>query len=546
MNFLPIATRELQVTSRRKATYYWRSFAGLNAACLTLAFVFTGFNGALSTASAGETAFEILACAGYAFAAYAGSLLTADCISEERRDGTLGLLLLTDLTGFDIVFGKLSRLANPVFCLVAAFPTLGFALILGGVSVGNFLGVGFALLNALFFFASMGLLISALACNGPQAVGVASFAALLFSSPGFLALSGIHPSLATLVLSPAGMFLSAMGTTFSAVPASIYWWSFLATHLMGWTFLAAASFLVTRISLEQGKVRTWRRRPRNRVSAAEWGSDPVLSLVARSMKGPTTPWWFGLGLAAFVVLTFVTAMVVSPSGWFDLPTFGIIAIGCHLALKFAAANDACRCLTGRRQSGELELLLTTPLDQDALVQGSAIALKRQLLWPVLLVLALDLALLVAGWCKVGLWNGFGWGALLLVEVVWFLGNLYSLTWLGMVLGLKSASHSKAMGRTLFYILLMPWSGLIVAVVCFGIATLGNSMTPGMVAAMVAEFVVLIVVCNCGFAGWAVSELKDRFRILAAQQQLADAPRGSSPFALFLGGAREKIVNCLRR
>jgi hypothetical protein len=64
--------------------------------------------------------------------------------------------------------------------------------------------------------------------------------------------------------------------------------------------------------------------------------------------------------------------------------------------------------------------------------------------------------------------------------------------------------------------------------------------------MVGEFVVLVVVCNFGFAGWAVSELKDRFRMLAAQQQLADAPRPPSPFALFIGGAREKIVNRLRR
>ncbi|HQU46125.1 MAG TPA: hypothetical protein PK867_25150, partial [Pirellulales bacterium] len=34
-------------------------------------------------------------------------MLTADCISSERREGTLGLLFLTDLRGHDVVLGKL-------------------------------------------------------------------------------------------------------------------------------------------------------------------------------------------------------------------------------------------------------------------------------------------------------------------------------------------------------------------------------------------------------------------------------------------------------
>jgi hypothetical protein len=546
MNFLPIATRELQVTSRRPATYYWRSFAALNAACLTLAFVFTGFNGALSTASAGETAFEILACAGYVFAAYAGALLTSDCISEERRQGTLGLLLLTDLTGFDIVIGKLSRLANPVFCLAAAFPTMGFAMILGGVSAGDFFGVGLALLNTLFFFAVMGLLISARTRNGRQAVAVAIFAALIFSSPGFLTVAGIRPDTGFLVLTPVGMFLAAMGPGFSAVPSSIFWWSFLATQVMAFASLAAAGYFVTRMTLEPRQERTPVRLRQARASSDGLESEPVLSLVVQSMSAPSMSWWFSVSLGMFAVLILVIASEINPVGWFDVPAFAMIAVGCHLALKFAAANNACRCLPGRRHSGELELLLTTPLDQDAVVRGSAIALKRQLLGPVLFALALDAVLLVLGWWKAGFWDGFGWAAILFVEVLWFLGNLYSLTWLGMCLGLKSTSHSNALGRTLFYILLMPWSGLAVAAVCFGIATTGRNFTPSMTIVMAGEFFVLLILCNLGFGGWASMELRDRFRALAAQQQAAPPPpRSQYPLKLLFDRATEKILNRLR-
>ena len=37
---------------------------------------------------------------------------TADCLSVEKREGTLGLLFLTDLKGYDVVLGKLATARN--------------------------------------------------------------------------------------------------------------------------------------------------------------------------------------------------------------------------------------------------------------------------------------------------------------------------------------------------------------------------------------------------------------------------------------------------
>jgi ABC-type transport system involved in multi-copper enzyme maturation permease subunit len=491
------------------------------------------------------TAFHILAGFGYAFAGFAGSVLTADCISEERRGGTLGLLLLTDLKGFDIVFGKLSRLTNPVFCLAAAFPTVGFALILGGVSVGDFFKVGVALLNTLFFFAALGMLISTRARSGSNAVAAAVFAVLLFSTPGILAIEIGSVSSGYLVATPMGQFLATMGPTVSAVPASIFWWSFLTTQIMAWGFFALASYSVTHVTLDGGRPGAPVRRRFSPVSPNGVETEHLLALVTRIMSTPSNPGWFILALAAFPIVILVAASQVNPAGWFDFPTLAVIAVGCHIGLKFSAANNACRCLPGRRHSGELELLLTTPLDQDSIVRGAAIALKRQLLWPVLFVLAMDSALLVAGWCKAGFWDGFSWAALMFIEVAWFMANLYSLTWLGMFFGLRTTSHSKALGRTLFYILFMPWSGLAVAAVCFGIATMGTSFTPPMTILMVIEFFVMLAICNLGFTGWAASELRDRFRVLAAQQQAAPPPSPAPPPFKLLTRTFEKLLNGLR-
>src|SRR5437762_6345486 len=44
----------------------------------------------------------------FVYCLFIGARLTADCLSEEKRDGTLGLLFLTDLKGYDVVFGKLA------------------------------------------------------------------------------------------------------------------------------------------------------------------------------------------------------------------------------------------------------------------------------------------------------------------------------------------------------------------------------------------------------------------------------------------------------
>ena len=183
MNFLPIALRELQVTARRAMTYYWRSLSALNAACVTLGCLLVGFSGAVSASSAGEMTFQILSGIGYGVTAVTAALATSDCISEERRDGTLGFLFLTDLKGYDIVMGKLARLSAPVYCLIAAFPALGFTMLLGGVSLGDFAMIALSLVNTLFFFSALGMLISARSWDGRAALSASMLGAVIFSAP---------------------------------------------------------------------------------------------------------------------------------------------------------------------------------------------------------------------------------------------------------------------------------------------------------------------------------------------------------------------------
>src|SRR5437660_10346532 len=106
MTFLPIVERELRVRARQKITHRFRIGSALIAMVLVMYLLVTGSLSS-SPRSIGNTIFQALAWLSFAYCLLEGVRTTADCLSEEKRAGTLGLLFLTDLKGYDVVFGKL-------------------------------------------------------------------------------------------------------------------------------------------------------------------------------------------------------------------------------------------------------------------------------------------------------------------------------------------------------------------------------------------------------------------------------------------------------
>ncbi|MCW5556394.1 MAG: ABC transporter permease subunit [Verrucomicrobiae bacterium] len=63
-----------------------------------------------------------------------GPVLTADCLSREKREGTLGLLFLTPLRAVDVVVGKaITQAARSFLFVLAAVPILIIPVLLGGI-----------------------------------------------------------------------------------------------------------------------------------------------------------------------------------------------------------------------------------------------------------------------------------------------------------------------------------------------------------------------------------------------------------------------------
>ena len=76
------------------------------AGLLIFTFVYLSWHNWAGTAQMGRTLFAGLSGFAMFYALIAGPLATTDCLARERREGTLGLLFLTDLHTYDVVLGK--------------------------------------------------------------------------------------------------------------------------------------------------------------------------------------------------------------------------------------------------------------------------------------------------------------------------------------------------------------------------------------------------------------------------------------------------------
>ncbi len=139
MTVFPVIVRELRASSRQPFTYYLRL---LGVAALLAASVLFGLKFGFAP-TFGRLLFSALHCTLLGAIWVLVPLLAADCISLERREGTLGLLFLTPLKGTDIVVAKgLAHGLRAVTLGLAVLPVLTIPFLLGGVSWSEAVAVG--------------------------------------------------------------------------------------------------------------------------------------------------------------------------------------------------------------------------------------------------------------------------------------------------------------------------------------------------------------------------------------------------------------------
>src|SRR2546421_542147 len=131
MNVWPVMHRELRAEARHVFNYWLRV---LGASVLLAVFAVMMLDPRDHGPELGAKLFGNLNTALFVAIWVLAPLLTADCISRERREGTLGLLFLTPLTSRGIVIGKgLIHTLRATTMVFAALPVLAVPFLFGGV-----------------------------------------------------------------------------------------------------------------------------------------------------------------------------------------------------------------------------------------------------------------------------------------------------------------------------------------------------------------------------------------------------------------------------
>lgn len=462
MTFLPIVARELRVASRRPATYWGRLWAALVA--ILIAGFWLPVANSVST-SQGQVLFGTLAGLGFVYCLLAGARVTSDCISAEKREGTIGLLFLTDLKGYDVVLGKLiSCSLNALYGLVALVPVLALALLLGGVTLGEVERMALLFLTTMLLSLSAGVLASTLSRNDRRAMfATVCIVIAVTGVPYTLAsvliyvqiLANGNPSFAqyTFWLKPSPAFAFHMTTTAGSSRALIsdFYESIVATLGIAGLLLAAASLLVPKVCRERPRSR-WQERWLTFRNRWNYGAPTGRRVLQRRLLDRNAFFWLagrdrakGYYVWAFLgTLGLIWGWMIWFMGGFDWQLSVILLFVTFAFLKMWVASEICSRLVEDRESGVFEVLLASPLQPGEIARGQRLALTRQFGLPVL-------ACVGGAWLLMGRsvnsWHGdVASGEVRLVFwalVGMLLADLVALRWVAAWHALKSAQIQKA-------------------------------------------------------------------------------------------------------
>src|SRR4026209_2138549 len=119
MNVLPVISRELRVQARQPFTFRLRLF-GVLSLLIASGWFLVGIS---SEKNLGAVLFAILHRTLFCATLLLVTFSAVDCLSRERREGTLGLLFLTPLRALDIVLAKvLAHGVRAVTLVLAVIP----------------------------------------------------------------------------------------------------------------------------------------------------------------------------------------------------------------------------------------------------------------------------------------------------------------------------------------------------------------------------------------------------------------------------------------
>ena len=483
MTFLPIIARELRVAARKRSTFWMRVIVAIVAVVVGCVFLLLFRVGAVVSMNLGDTLFGLLSTMALVAVLSAGLFFTSDCLSEEKREGTLGFLFLTDLRGYDVAGGKLAASSLRVsFALLALFPVLALTLLVGAVSGGLVLKTAFALLNALFCSLAAGLAVSSASRDAQKALAGTLFLLLLWIFGGPVvdhSVTGMLHRSYRPVLS-----LTSPGYVFETAGAwgrNPFWLALAVTHLLAWGLLALASALAPR---------TWQERPSRketgqRLSRWRYGGARRLGALRRRLMDHNPVQWLtsreqwqalAVWLVALAELTVLVGLWVGNGPQLIWMFWGWLNGLMTLLLYIWVAASGCRFHVEARRSGFLEGVLSTSLPVQKIVSGQWRAMLRLFGPPVVLWELVQLAAVIpVSHASLGLVAaamppgtsvpGLGTGLMFATTAsgaVISLAGMATLAWFSMWMGLTTKNTGLATLKTILFVKVIP--GFVISMV----------------------------------------------------------------------------------
>ncbi len=368
-----------------------------------------------------------------------GPVLTADCLSREKREGTLGLLFLTPLRAIDVVLGKSFVNALRAFSvLLATAPVLVIPVLMGGLNWPDAVRMLFLHCAALGLALASGLVASSCTSRWLRA-RLLSFVLAVVAGTVFLLLHTGLSSVAVWQAAPAinspltlpQIFGHQFETVWFRVGLTIrspaYFWRDFSVGSGGWhSVRLAAIVLGASLVLVLGAIlvatravkRTWQAEPlppvwqrrlrfftdvrvskqwfRRRMSR-RLDFNPVWWRHSSTWSARVTMWgWLGL------------TMILLTAAFTGLGTAGTKANWLlEQLLLVGVAFSASASFRQERDSGAMELLLVTGLEPARMLQGRLLALVAQFGPAAVLVWGLPVIQALIGWdasATEGLWG----------------------------------------------------------------------------------------------------------------------------------------------
>ncbi len=422
--FGPIFNREATVVPKRPKTYLIRGVYVLTL-FLLLCTGYLVLDGSRSLATSGDSArfggwmFTLLAPLQLLVLASLAAVGAASSVAQEKDRRTLLLLLLTRLSGFEVVVGKLTAtLLTPMTMLLGALPLFLMLPLLGGVSPQQVLGVFVVTAATIVLSGSIGTVVGMWRDKTFQAIAMTVLGLLLYVGIGELVAEVLlgTPQSIVLALSPPRALAAA------ASPMA----SLNSETALGVIFFVASTVLLSMVVLAVGvaRVRIWNpsRDVRLRGSEAEAsdevdGEMPTTNWKARSPRKvwdnpilwrEVRTWAYGRKIVvirvAFVVFfLFIAGVLYSqvqsgvamepggrigralPSATIPVAALGVISL---VLLNALAVNS----VTGERDGLALDLLLATDLSPREFIFGKLLGVlyvgKEMILLPISLMVFL--------------------------------------------------------------------------------------------------------------------------------------------------------------